>query len=184
MINRKNKQLSLKDIAEKIPKLVNDDEILHKITLNYISELQKSLRTPNQMRDFQSFQEILSFCWPYSFEKEYDHNNIQELNSSEAPSDNEVQFNHKLNTDLNDKSKKRMLEPENLNTLILIQRKFGEKIKLSELAILVKNLSKKTGIPCHKKDRLSKERITTWLSQNWDIFELLLDDEIAQLRQK
>ena len=173
-MNRKNKQFTLEEITQKIPNLINDDEILYKLTLNFLANLQDSLSHPDNMKDFQNSQEIINSCWPYSFE-----NNNQDLNSQEKT-------NNQTNIiqDSNYKSKKRhTLESQHLNILILIQRKFGDKIKLSELAVLAKNLSIRTNIPCRKKDRLSKERITIWLSHNWKIFEPLLDEELLNLKR-
>lgn len=150
--NAKNKNRpSFKELRDRLSVLVIDDPYIANIA---IQELQALLESPevNVKVPPVPCEPIPSFDAFFAQTSEF----------------NEV-FSEDEEMPLNPKSD--LLDIQDNEILVKLQKLFGRKVQLKELISLAKYLSKESGIHLNKWQYRSKKTLLAWLKTDWNVFE-------------
>lgn len=134
-------------VAAEIEKIAGDDEIISKIVLSYLRELEEHLDRNHAPSD-HFYQNIITAHWPYSAKPP----TAAELGLLPREDVRPPPVPPTPETSVQD------------NYLTQIQKALGKKVKGEELVSLCRFISKQLNIPLHKKSTVSKARLLAWLS--------------------
>lgn len=152
---------TISDVAQSIEDLVCDDELLAKITLNFLAQLNESIDTNNTKYQI-SGSHILRTCWPYA---------------NNPPDESEL-----VTAPMAYQKKEMKLSASNTfetKVLTILQKHLNKRVSVSNLLDFAFAAAKVTGIPLKRKFTHSKQRIIQWLFENWEHVEPHVEEAIA-----
>ena len=152
---------TIHDISKSIEEIICDDELLAKITINFLSQLNQNLYSKNLSNNISS-SKIIETCWPYS------QNPLEEKELSISPM---IYCEKELKKDLSNEFEAKIYT--------ILQKSFGKKVTVANLLDVALTSSKVISIPLRRKSTHSKQRIIQWLYQNWEKIQPRIDEIIS-----
>ena len=159
------KSRDVESLAMSIERIAGDDELISKIVLSYLRELEEHLDRSHAPSD-HFYQNILTAHWPYS---------------GKLPTAEEMCLVPKNEV----KTPPALKQPEDAGQryLTVIQKALGKKVKGEELVAFCRFIAKQCELTLHKKSIISKGRLLAWLADHDNViapqFTELLDQWIS-----
>lgn len=157
---KRAEQESISSLTAAIERIAGDDELISRIVLSYVEELEDQLVQGQNPSD-KFFTNIIRTHWP-KYERKSCHSDEMIIDFPEPETSEES----KLEQDMMDQY------------LARIQKVRGKKVKGVELQTLCRTLATKTGRSITKKSLISKPRMLQWIVKNRDSIEPVFDQAL------